>query len=78
MTREEELLLEQVTSARRERGVDGAIRFHPAWYDLDESVRAEAFEATVELRKMEAASDPEGMSSTVRALLARLDGSLSS
>jgi hypothetical protein len=74
MTREEELLLEQVTSAHRERGVDGAIRFHPAWYDLDEATREAAFEATVELRKMEAAMDAEGMSSTVRALLGRIQG----
>jgi hypothetical protein len=74
MTREEELLLEQVTSAHRERGLDGAVRFHPSWYDLDEPARAAAFEATVELRKLEAAMDPEGMSSTVRALLARVEG----
>ena len=72
MTREEELLLEQVTSAHRERRADGAIRSHPAWHDLDDAGRAEAFEATVTLRQMEAALDAEGHSSTVRALLARL------
>ncbi len=74
MTRDEELLLEQVTSAHRERGVDGAIRAHPAWHDLDDAGREAAFEATVELRKMEAALDAQGMSSTVRALLRRLRG----
>ncbi len=73
MTLEEELLLEQVTSAHRERGVDGAIRSHPAWHDLDEAGREAAFEATVELRKMEAAIDAQGHSSTVRALLSRLN-----
>ena len=72
MTREEELLLEQVTGAHRERQVDGAVRSHPAWHDLDDAGRTEAFEATVQLRKLEAAIDPEGHSSTVRALLNRI------
>ncbi len=72
MTAEEELLLEQVTSAHRERGVDGTIRAHPAWHDLDEAGRAAAFDETVTLRKMEAAIDPRGHSSTVRALLSRI------
>ena len=72
MTREEELLVELVTSAHRERQVDGTIRSHPAWHDLDDDGRKEAFEATVELRKLEAAIDSEGHSSTVRALLNRI------
>lgn len=72
MTREEELLLEQVTSAHRERHVDGTIRTHPAWHDLDDAGRTEAFEATVTLRQMEAALDAAGHSSTIRALLARI------
>lgn len=72
MTTEEELLLEQVTSAHRERHADGAIRSHPAWHDLDDAGRSEAFEATVISRKLEAALDPEGHSSTVRALLQRI------
>jgi hypothetical protein len=72
MTRDEELLLEQVTSAHRERQVDGSVRSHPAWHDLDEAGRQEAFEATVELRKMEAALDGDGFSGTVRALLSRI------
>ncbi len=72
MTPEDELLLEQVTSAHRERHADGSIRSHPAWHDLDEAGRAQAFEATVELRKLEAALDEDGHSSTVRSLLARI------
>lgn len=72
MTREEELLLEQVTAAHRERHADGTIRSHPAWHDLDDAGKNEAFEATVELRKMEAAMDPQGQSSTVRAVLSRI------
>lgn len=72
MTPEDELLLEQVTSAHRERGVDGTIRSHQAWHDLDEAGRVEAFDATVLQRKLESALDPEGFSSTVRALLNRI------
>ena len=74
MTRDQELLLEQVTSAHRERHVDGTIASHPAWHDLDDAGRTEAFEATLTLRKMEAALDAEGHSSTVRALLSRISG----
>ena len=73
MTLEEELLLKQVTSAHRERGFDGAIRSHPAWHDLDEAGREAAFDATLDLRKMEAAIDAEGYSATVRALLSRIN-----
>jgi hypothetical protein len=72
MTREEELLLEQVTGAHRERQVDGTIRSHPAWHDLDDAGRQEAYEATVTLRELEAALDADGHSSTVRALLSRI------
>lgn len=72
MTLEEELLLEQVTSAHRVRGVDGAVRSHPAWHDLDEAGREAAFDATLELRRLEAALDPQGQSSTIRALLSRI------
>lgn len=72
MTREEELLLEQVTSAYRERHVDGTIRSHHAWHDLDEAGRTKAFEVTLMLRKLEAALDPNGHSSTIRSLLSRI------
>ncbi|MEW5739290.1 MAG: hypothetical protein AB1938_10215 [Myxococcota bacterium] len=72
MTREEELLFEQVLSAHRARGVDGAVKSHPAWHDLDEAGRKEAYEETARLRRLEAAMDPQGHSTTVKALLARL------
>jgi hypothetical protein len=45
MTREEELLLEEVTTAHRERHADGSVKSHPAWHDLDEAGKREAFEA---------------------------------
>lgn len=72
MTTEEELLLEQVTSAHRERHVDGSVRSHPAWHDLDDAGRVAAFDATVVLRSLEAALDAEGLSSSVRAVLGRI------
>ncbi len=74
MTREEELLLEQVTSAIRSRTRDGSVKSHPAWHDLGAEARREAFEATVKLRQMEAALDPQGLSTTARAVLARIRG----
>lgn len=72
MTREEALLFEQVLSAHRARGVEGAVKSHPAWHDLDETGRREAFEETARLRQLEAAMDPQGHSTTVKALLSRL------
>jgi len=72
MTTEEALLLEQVVSAHRERRVDGSIRSHPAWHDLSDEVRREAFEATVLSRALEAAIDARGQSSTISAVLARI------
>ncbi len=65
-------LLEQVTTAHRERDLDGRIKSHPAWHDLNATERLEAFEATLTLRKLESAFDAQGQSTTVKALLARL------
>jgi hypothetical protein len=72
VTRDEELLLEQVTSAHRRRAPDGRVQGHPAWHDLDEAGRREAFEQTLLQRKVEAAIDGEGLSTTARAVLARI------
>jgi hypothetical protein len=72
MTPADELLLEQVLSAHRERGRDGRVKSHPAWHDLDEAGRRQAFDEVLRLRRLEAALDPQGHSSTVKALLARL------
>ena len=73
MTREEEELLEQVTSAHRRRRPDGSVAAHPAWHDLDEAGRREAFEQTVLQRRLESALDANGLSTTARALLQRID-----
>ena len=74
MTRDDELLIEQVVSAWRPRDRDGGLRGHPAWYDLPEDLREEAAKAARRQRRMEAARDPAGLSSTARAVLARIRG----
>jgi hypothetical protein len=72
VTDDRENLVEQVTSAWRPRDRDGALTALPAWHDLDEGGRVEAFDATVAQRALEAAADPDGLSTTARAVLARL------
>jgi len=67
-----ELLIEQVTSAHRTTGASGAIGSHPAWHDLDDAGRQDAFEATLRQRALEAGADPQGLSATARAVLARI------
>ena len=68
-----EELIEAVTSAWRPRDPHGRIEDHPAWHDLDQAGRREAFEATLAARALEAALDAEGLTATARAVLARLD-----
>jgi hypothetical protein len=73
MTREErELLVEAAATAHRPRDAHGTIRAHKAWLDLDAAGRTEAFEVAQTLRALEAALDPEGLSSTGRAVLDRI------
>jgi hypothetical protein len=72
MDPDRDALIEAALSAWRPRAVDGELRFHPAWHDLDEEGRAALFEATRRARALEAALDPEGRSSTARAVLARI------
>ncbi len=73
MTAEErERLIEQAASAWRPRGRDGAIRPLPEWHDLDEAGRRAAFETASAARALEAALDARGLSSTARAVLARI------
>jgi hypothetical protein len=69
---ETELLIEQATSAWRPRDPDGRIREHPAWHDLDGAARERLFEAAREARALERALDPRGLSTTARAVLARI------
>jgi hypothetical protein len=68
---EEDLLIEQVATAWRPRG-DDELHYHKAWHDLDAAGRARAYERARALRPLEAALDPDGMSTTARAVLARI------
>ncbi len=71
---EREELVESVVSAYREPNPRGGVRPSPAFYDLDDAGRAEAFERTIAQRAIEAAIDPEGQSATVKAVLAKIAG----
>jgi len=63
---------EATTAWRPHGGPSTFVRPHPAWADLDVTAREEVYELTRELRRLEAALDPEGLSTTGRAVLARL------
>lgn len=71
MTPEDEVLIEAMTTAWRPEDPD-RVKFHPAFYDLDDEGRRLAFAATAALREMEAALDEDGLSTTARAVLARI------
>lgn len=71
---ERELLIEQVVAAWRPEGRDGVIAGHPAWHDLDERGREEAAARAMQARRMEAALDPQGLSSTAQLVLAKIRG----
>jgi RNA polymerase sigma-70 factor (ECF subfamily) len=68
---EHERLVEEAGSAWRPRRA-GAVQPHPAWADLDGAGRREAYEVARVLRLLEAARDPRGVSTTGRAVLARI------
>jgi hypothetical protein len=69
-----EALVEAAAGAWRPRRPGGGVGSHPAWHDLDAAGRDEAFRAAVLSRRLEAALDPNGLSSTARAVLARIRG----
>jgi len=70
---DDDLLIEEVAGAHRPRPRD-ELRYHPAWHDLGAEARVRAFDRARALRTIEAALDPEGLSSTARAVLARIEG----
>ena len=65
-------LVSAASSAYRARDAEGRIITDAAWLDLDAEGRKEAFEATLKQRKIEAALDERGLSSTAKAVLARI------
>jgi hypothetical protein len=68
---DDELLIEQVASAHRPVPRD-ELQYHPRWHDLDAAGRERAFERGRALRSLEAALDPEGLSTAARAVLSRI------
>ena len=70
---DDELLIEQVASAHRPEPRDD-LQYHPRWHDLDAAGRVRAFERGRALRSLEAALDPDGLSTAARAVLARITG----
>jgi hypothetical protein len=72
MTREEEdLLVEEVAGAYRPRAGE-QLHYHKAWHDLGEDARIRAFDLAAAMRPLEAALDQQGLSTTSRAVLARI------
>jgi hypothetical protein len=72
--REIEVLIAAATTAWRPQGPSGEVRAHPAWADLGAAGRIAVYEATLILRRLEAAQDPQGLSTTAKRVLARLRG----
>jgi hypothetical protein len=72
--KDREALVEQAAGAYRGYDPHGRVVASPAWHDLDEAGRLAAFELATQGRKLEAALDPEGLSTTARAVLARIRG----
>ena len=70
---EREALIEAVTTAFRPRdAITGEVRGHDAWHDLDAPGRVEAYTRAIAVRELEAALDPEQLSTTARLVLARI------
>jgi hypothetical protein len=65
-------LIEAAAGAWRPRDPQGRVHPHPAWADLDDAGRRAAYEMARQSRTLEAALDPEGLSTTARAVLARI------
>lgn len=72
--RDLDLLIEAAASAYRERDRDGRILAAPAWHDLPVEAREALYEAQSSWRALERAFNREGLSATVRAVLARIAG----
>ncbi len=67
-----DLLIEAAASAFRERNSWGRVLPSPAWMDLAPADREALFERQLASRIIERALEPNGRSSTVRAVLARI------
>ncbi|HEX5050585.1 MAG TPA: hypothetical protein VFZ65_02325 [Planctomycetota bacterium] len=71
---ERDLLVEAALTPQRGLHADGTLRFHPAFFDLDEAGREQLFTQLWQQRALEAAASPGGLSATARAVLRRIRG----
>ncbi len=67
-----ELLIENASSAFRERNAYGRILPSASWFDLTPADRESLFDLQLESRLIERALDLKGLSTTVQAVLSRL------
>lgn len=74
MNGDRDALIEAAAAAYRARDADGRVLDAPAWHDLDPAGRAEAHHRARVMRRLEAALDPEGLSSAAHAVLLRIRG----
>ena len=72
MAERDDPLVEAACTAWRPRDPRGGMRAHPAWHDLDADGRRVLFDQITESRALEAALDADGLSTTAKAVLARI------
>jgi hypothetical protein len=70
--RDRDVLIEAALTAWRPRSPDGLIHPHPAWADLAPDARQALFDASLQARAVESLLDPDGLSTTARAVLKRI------
>jgi hypothetical protein len=67
-----ELLIEAAASAHREHDAHERLLASSEWWDLDPEARERLFELQLELRRIEQALHPAGLSGTAVAVLQRI------
>jgi hypothetical protein len=68
----DDLLVEAVLGAHRERDADGLPVAPPQWWDLSPEDRERAFRLQLAARRVEGLLDARGWSGTVKAVMERL------
>ena len=71
--RERDVLIEAATTAHRDRDATGRILPSAAWHDLGPEEREKLFRNQLVSRRLERAADPDGLTTTARAVLERVD-----
>lgn len=74
MTRRDvDILIEAALTTWRGRTPDGRILPHPSWADLSPDDRQRLYDDTLRARALEQVLDREGLSTTARNVLSRID-----